>query len=526
MQALDWYNRYLQVAPHDHVVRLHCLEISAQLGLIGKYQELYQLVRQDASSEQERTAIDLQYVKVLLDNGLATQAKTFCQKRIAEGGDGADEKGKDGDVAEFRLAIAAALNQEGNTFEAEQALRQMLVDGVAIDAVLRRLVEFALEGKEPELSEKWLSLLSEQPGYSLIPVSCDNVGKDLSLLRARVQGASGKTGKAIEGVLEYRAFLIHHCRQDWQAQYLADLALARLYLQDQRYEKAQELIAEILKDHPGELEPLIIEQRFAAGVSGKANEETVNDLLSKHAGNKFLSLMQAAQFERNYGAFEAAFNHVQMALEEVPESMSARVFQAKLLQESGNLNAALPAVRALAAEYPGEIGFTRRSLEVELKSASFTQIIDKLAPSLSSVTEGIGAVIMAFPDIQYLAIWQKLILARALWADHQWVKSVAVYETMLHPSVDMLFAKRIEEKQITLFLPPPQQTFWNTITFTHPAEPDRLTVVMDPVFVMNQRERPEGKIGTELYAGYRWQQLAVNELSARKALAQGIIIRP
>jgi tetratricopeptide (TPR) repeat protein len=522
VQALDWYNRYLQVAPHDQVVRLHCLEISAQLGLIGQYQDLYQLVRQDANSEQERTAIDLQYVRVLLDSGLATQAKTVCQKRIADGGDGADGKGKAGDVAEFRLAIAAALNQEGNTFEAEQALRQMLVDGVAVDAVLRRLVEIALEGKEPELAGKWLSLLSEQPGYSHIPVSCENVGKDLSLLRARVQAAAGKTGKAIEGVQEYRAYLIHHCRQDRQAQYQADLALVRLYLQDQQYDKGQELIAEILKDHSGELEPLILEQRFAAGgASGKANEETVNELLSKHTGNKFLSLMQAAEFERKYGAFEAAFNHVQMALEEVPESMSARVFQAKLLQESGNLSAALTGVQALAAEYPGELGFSRRSLEAEFKSASFTHIIDKLAPSLAFVTEGIVGGILAFPDIQHLAVWQKLILARALWADHQWVKAVAVYETLLQPSVDMLFAKRIEEKQITLVLPPPRQTFWNTITFTHPAEPDRLTVVMDPVFVMSQRERPEGQIGTDLYAEYRWQQLATNELSARKALAQG-----
>lgn len=520
-QALVWYNRYLQAVPHDQVARLHCLEIAAQLGLIAQYQELYQRVRQDADSGQERQTLDLQYIRVLLDSGLATQSKTVCQQRLAEFGDGAVGKSEDIDVAEVRLAIAAALHREGNTFEAEQALRQMLADGLAIDAVLRKLVEFALEDKEPDLARKWLSLLSEQPGYALVSVTCEDGSKDLTLLRARVEAAAGKTGKAIEGVLEYRAFLSQHCRQDKQGQYQADLALARIYLQDRQYDKGRELTAEILKEHPGELEPLILEQRFDAGASGKAHEETVNDVLSQHGDATFPRLMRAAQFERQYGAFEAAFHHVQMALQEAPESMTARVLQAELLQESGNLNAALTGVQALGAEYPGELGFARRTLEIELQSASFSRIIDKLAPSLSSAAVGIGVGMIGIPDIQHLAVWQKLILARALWAGHQWAQAVAVYETLLQPSVDTLFAKRIEEKQITLVLPPPRQTFWNTVTFTHPAEPDRLTVVMDPGFVMSKRERSEGQVGAELYAEYRWQQLAANELSARKALAQG-----
>ena len=517
-QALGWYSRYLKIVPNDQGVRLHCLEISAKLGLIDQYQELYQLVRQDAGSDQERQNMDLRHVRVLLANGLATRAKTVCQQLIEEVGDGEPGKNEAGFVAEVRSALADALYQEGNTFEAEQLLRQMLVDGVAIDAVLRQLVELALESNEPDLAWTWGTLLSGQPGYSLVPVTCGDDGKDLSLLRARVQAAIGKTGKAIEGVQEYRAVLAHHCPQESTMKYQADLVLAQLYLQDQQYDKGQELIAEILKEHPVELEPLILGRQLAAGASGKAHGDTVDDVLSKSSGNKFLSLMQAAQFEQKNGALESAFNHIQMALQEVPESMAARVLQANLLQDMGNLGAALSAVQTLAAEYPGELGFARRSLETELKLALFGQIIDKLAPSSR---EGLGAGIMAFPDTQHLAVWQKLILARALWADHQWVAAVAVYDTLLQPSVDMLFAERIEEKQVTLVLPPPKQTFWNAISFTHPAEPDRLTVVMDPAFVMNQRGRPEGQIGVALYADYRWQQLVASELSARKALAQG-----
>jgi len=202
----------------------------------------------------------------------------------------------------------------------------------------------------------------------------------------------------------------------------------------------------------------------------------------------------------------------------VPESVGALVLQADLLREQGNVEAAFTSLQTLAADYPAELSFARKSLEMEFKLASFSQIIDKLAPSRQ---KGLGKDLVDFPDTAYLAVWQRLILARALWADRQWEAAVTVYNTLLQPSVDVLFAQKVEEKQVRLVLPPPRQTFWNTITFTHPAEPDRLAVVMEPSFVMNQREQPVGRIGVDLYADYRWQQLVARELSARKALAQG-----
>jgi hypothetical protein len=87
--------------------------------------------------------------------------------------------------------------------------------------------------------------------------------------------------------------------------------------------------------------------------------------------------------------------------------------------------------------------------------------------------------------------------------------------------VEKIFAENIEEQQVQLVLPPPQQSLWNIITFTPPTEPDRLTQVMEPVFVLSQSGQPAGRIGADLYASYRWQQLTARELSARRALAQG-----
>ena len=513
-QALIWYDRYLQVAPGDgQSIRLRCLELSAQLGLIDRYQEHYQVARREAKSEAEQMNMDLKYARFLLANGLATRAKTICQQLLEAGQGGAEL------IAETRLILAEALYREGNIFEAEQSLRQMLVDGVAIESTLRQLVEFSLQSNEPDLASAWATLLSEQPGYSVVPAGCGNNGKDLALLRARALAAAGELGKTIDSVLEYRTFLAQHCLQESGMKEQADLMLAHLYLQDKQYGKGQKLIAEILKEHPLDLEPLILGQLLDAGVSGKMPEDKVVDgVLSKNYDNRFLSLMQAAQLEKKYGATASALQHIQMALQDVPESVTARALQADLLREQGDLDAAFAALQSLAADYPSELGFARKSLEMEFKLALFEQIIEKLAPSRQ---KGLGKELVAFPDTSHLAVWQRLILARALWADRQWAAAVAVYDTLLQPSVDMLFAEKVEKQQIQLVLPPVQQSFWNIITFTHPAEPDRLTVVMDPAFVMSQRGMPVGRIGADLYADYRWQQLVARELSARKALAQG-----
>ncbi|MEK6201151.1 MAG: tetratricopeptide repeat protein [Desulfobulbaceae bacterium] len=511
-QALVFYSRYLEAKPEDQAIRLRCLDLAAQLGLIGQYQEQYHLAHRYSKSDLERMTIDLQYVRVLLANGLASRAKSLCQHLIEEGRGGADF------IAETRLLLADALYREGNTFEAEQLLRLMLVEGVAIPSVLHKLVEFSLESNEPDLAWSWMSLLSAQTGDSLALVTCEDEGKDLVLLRARVLAATGKTADAINRVKEYRTFIVQHCRQDSGIKKQADLLLSHLYLQDKEYGKGRELTTEILKEDPLDLEALILKQKFDVALSGKALVERVDGVLSKNYGNSFPGLIEAAKLERKYGAGEEALRHVRMALKEVPESMEAKILLADILLEQGELEGAFISLQSLVADYPDEIGFARKSLEVEFKQASLQQIIKKLLPAWQASLVG---GIVTFPDVGHLAVWQKLILARTLWADRQWAAAVAVYETLLQPSVEMLFSQKIEEERIQLVLPPPQQNFWNVITFTHPAEPDRLAVVMDPAFVITQRGLPGGRIGAELYADYRWQHLVVRELSARRSLAQG-----
>jgi len=512
MQALSWYGQYLEASPGDTVIRRRCLELSASLGLVNEYEQNYQVARHHAGSEQERLEMDLRYVRVLLTNGLATRARITCLQLIEDG------QGSQDFLAECRLALADALSGEGNIFEAEQVLRQMLADGLAIDRTLDKLVEFSVANKEPGLAQNWFALLSERVQKTSIPAPCDDDGRNLSLLQAKVLAAAGKTGKAIDILTQYRQVLASQCPGDAGRLREADYSLAYFCLLDRQYNKGRKLVADVLEKNPADLEALILERQLGAGRSGKGNGDPIDDVLGKTYGNEFLSLMRAARLEQKYGDLEAALKYTRMAVQEMPESISARVALAEILEKQGDLAAAFPLWQALAADYPQEIGFTRKLLEGEFKQGKFQQIIAKLAPSRPP---GFESAIIAFPDTGHLLTWQKLILARALWAERQWVAAVAVYDALLQPSVEKIFSEQIEEQQVQLVLPPPQQSLWNIITFTAPAEPDRLTQVMEPVFVLSQSGQPAGRIGADLYADYRWQQLTARELSARRALAQG-----
>jgi tetratricopeptide (TPR) repeat protein len=352
-QALDWYEQYLEKAPGQYPARLRCLELSATLGLIKRYEEHYQLARRDAASEQDRLDLDLQYVKVLLANGLATRAEALCRHLVNDG------LGGEAFLGQCRLALADALSAQENNFEAEQILRQMLMDGVAMDDALHRLVEFAIESREMELAQTWFELLSVQTGPTAVASPCAYTRRTLPLLQARILADSGKYAKAMDIVMEYRTALARHCPQERETMKQADLLRAHLYLLDNQADKGLKLIAEMRRDYPLDLEVRVIEQRLAAVRSGRGQGGGVDDLLEKSYGNEFVSLMEAARLERKYGAPDAAHKHIGMALQAEPESLAARVANARILQEQGQWEAAVKAWQALVADYPQELGLAR-----------------------------------------------------------------------------------------------------------------------------------------------------------------------
>jgi len=138
----------------------------------------------------------------------------------------------------------------------------------------------------------------------------------------------------------------------------------------------------------------------------------------------------------------------------------------------------------LSAEYPKELGFKQNFLELQFKTAKFGDLIEELAPEWKPVKTGENtlSVRKVVPDIASLPVNQQLLLARAFWAAKRVEDSLLLYESLLRPPVEKEFAQQLTKQNIELSLPAPEKTFFNVISFTTPPEPDRLTVVMSPLF--------------------------------------------
>lgn len=509
IQALNWYERYLRVASEDLAIRRHCLELAASLGLMTVYDQNHRLLLQQMSSEQDRAEADLRYVRVLLTSGLAAKARTICRQWIEK-----QERGGDFAVV-FRLALADVHHGEGDFFEAEQILREMLADGLAIDRTLSKLVELNLENIDGESAQIWFQLLQayaqKHPGLSVDE-------DDLTLLQARVLAATGRSGKAVDLLVGYRRSAEAGTPRKPEPLQEAEVLLARLYLLAGQYEKGGRLMADVLQKRPADLDALILARQLDAGRSGGIRENRFDQVLDQVHGYEFPVLIQAARLEQRYGEPTAALKYAKMALEKLPESILARVVLAEIVTEQGDLAAASAMWEGLAADYPQETRFARRWLEGEFGMGRFQQIIARLAPSRF---HGLEQVIPVFPDTSHLPAWQRLMLARSLWAEKQWVAAVAVYDSMLRPSVDKVFTEDMERQQVQLVLPPARHSLWSVVTFSTSSEPDRLAQVMEPAFLLRHSGQPAGRIGAAHYASFRWQQMAARELSAKRALAQG-----
>lgn len=512
MVALDWYTRYLEKNPQDRVVRLRTKDLAARLGLIEQYEEQWHWLRRDTHPE-ELLRFELEHAQVLLACGLTARSREAANALLQNGAARDDVKL----AACFLLADAYAV--EGRYFEAEQALRQMLVSGNTGVGMLGRLVDLSLKVQDLELASNWLALLIEEAAALPQGGLCENDPMSSKLLEARWLAASGKTGKAIDLALEYLGFLRKHCPSSQGLDREITVILAQLHGQDQQYEQGREILAPLVAAQPPDLESLVLDRQLALG--GDPERQGVNRVLVAVRDDfrlEFGALLDAARMSAQFGQLTAAREYVEMAVNEVPQSLSARVEYVRILRQQGDLEAASNLLQTLIAERPDEESFAAALLEVQFQQAEYGQIIARLIPGH---VHGVGISPTSFPDTTHLSVLERMILARSLWADRQWIAAIAVYDGLLQPSVEMLFANRLDAEHTVLELPPPKKNLWHILTFTQPPEPERLAAVMEPSFMLRQRAQVASRIGAELYPAYRWQQTVATELSARRSLAQG-----
>jgi len=505
-EALDFYKQYLLQITEDYSLVMKCLKLSGDVGLVNKLNYFYELL----PLKSEQFAIykqgNLLYGEALILNNLYSQARKFYQDFRKNTELNYEERSI---VAGQLIRILAS---EEKYFETEQQLRASLIETTATLqklTIIRQLIQTNLSQKDWHNAWKWYELLVTA-SHSLLPDDL-NADYDLFIDKIRILKESGQLEVAIEMAED---FLYEHdssCSDIADHCYSLRSALAESYYLNEDFPEAKAILHNLISIYPDDMDLKILDQ-----VTSKKLNKTVLVL-------PILNYLKHAVTYRKYGEYHTALELCRKFLVQYPDSLRARVMHAKLLEDIGDDFIPLAFFKKLALEYPDEEYFKQNILKKEFKNAKFRNLIEELAPEWKPVrsAESTISVRKVVPDIKSLPINQRLLLARAFWADNRREDALLLYRSLLIPAVDHEFSELLNANKIQLHLPPPEKSFLNTITFTNPAEPDRLDVVMSPEFTVHNLALPVVQIASKLYANYRWQQIVMRELSVREAMVDG-----
>ncbi len=509
LQTLAYYKAYLQLVPDDYAMILKALLLSGEIGLIPELDSFYDRLSAAKGDPSLFKRGSFLYGQALLENGLYSQSADFYKKFLKFPGLIPKEKKR------IEVAILMGVQGDGDLFAAEQQIRLNLIQEKGTRQDLLLLIKSSLLQKEWNDAWRWYSFLIKTP------TNKKGTGSDPAdgnfLQKINILQASGQLSVAIELLEDAFNGLDHPCVSQSEECFQVRLQLARLYYRVQRFDDARSVLKTF--------SPESVDNDYVT---------VLNDLLKRNGAQETIEsgaipsdvlprvpLLARARIYAELGEVDLALQICKRFLVAVPDSLNAKILRASLLMRSSDTFGALKIFRELAVHYPDECAFKENLIEMLFQSARFMELIEMLAPQWKQVAGegGVLSVRQVVPDIKTQPIKQQLLLARSLWAVRRYEDALLLYRELLTPAVDQEFSKQLDVQGIILSLPPPQKSLLNIITFTRPAEPERLVVVMSPDYTLQNLNFPQTKIAAGLYASYRWQHLIKKELSVRQAMA-------
>ena len=510
-ESLNFYKKYLLQTSDDYPLVIKCIQRAGNIGFIEELDFFYGLLPKSSQQKEIRKQGSFIYGESLLANKLFSKAKEFYD-------DFSDREKLNTIEHEIinrqRIFI---LQSEERYFQAEQELRLLLKGKNERIEIIRQLIRTSLLQKDWNNAWKWNEFLVSESQF--LHSNNSTIQFDLFIEKVSILEQSGQVEVAAEMIEDILEQMLNTESEDLLTQsHVLHLKLAGLYFKEKEFGKAKAILEQLVLVSPGDVETNVLLKI----VNIKLEDQELS-LISIDEDIPIILLPERARIYEKYGEYEYALTLCKRYLGRFPDSLHAKVMLAKLMQTSGNDFAPLAIFKKLSLEYPGEESFKQNVLTLQFKNAKFKEMIEELVPAWKPIlgTESTLSVRRDVPEIESLPVHQKLLLARAFWADKRQKDALTLYHSLLTPPVDHTFSEQLISDNIELLLPPPQKTFLNTITFTNPAEPDRLDVVMSPEFTCNNIEKPVVQIAANLYSNYRWQQMVSSELSVRQAMVDG-----
>ncbi|MHB1015006.1 MAG: tetratricopeptide repeat protein, partial [Desulfurivibrionaceae bacterium] len=522
-KALALYEQLLDGPGETGMVRLRCVQLAGELGLLRKTESHLARLQEKFPELCESPQTQLLIAKALFETASYAAAREHYAGVLAK----AQAEGELAKVA--FLGLAETYRQSGLPYEAEQVLRQAYLHHPQDETVLDRLFALALEEKRFADARVWLGQLAQQEGKgkrhgSEAPRKIGVLGKevfDSRLLRARLLAAEGETGEAVKALGQLASELpsesggglpsvsppplslpplslppLSLLRRE------VDLFRARLLFAGGRQAEAEQIALSLSGQRGRPEADLLLLRMYRDQGKRKAEKELFQHMLAEFSQDQGLVLDLLRGLKKE-GLVAELCARAELASRQYPESVTIRSLFASAREANGEIDAAIDIWQGIVRDFPEQEFAVVRLARQLFKRGRLAEAraVEERFPQIA-----------ARPDMV-------LLKARILWAEHEWEKSVAVYDAFLQPSLADSIAALGRERGVAL--PKDEEPgLWTRATVAKIDRPTAVDALMEPKAVLDsgQRAGARNQLAIPLYARYRWHRRFALEKAARQAV--------
>ena len=507
------YEALLKKQPDRYKVRLRVIYLAANMGLLDTavYHAGY---LQNMPSVRENVEFKILMADAYKESGYLTRARERYRNIIEK-----LSLKKDAESEYFRirswLSIAELYKELGLFYEAEQTLRSALSKEKDRIPLLEALFQLALDKGDMALGQIWLqAIIHEMDRLNPdVTAQADLVWKR-HILRATMLTATGDYEQAViqgrkaqsslskqkEDDNDYNDFFLKR-----SPQFIVRMNMATSLMYAGEYTEAEKIVHG-LRDNFG-LEPelyVLLEQVYRAAGKYSTAEKVAAEAKS-FAEEDFGRQLALAKLYKEYNNLPGYLEISEAGVTGKSISLAAQrqFIEAKIA--NGDYWTALDSLGQLQRNYPDNSWLLSRQVELMASLGSFQEAL------------ALGEVILSENSARTDVI---LLKARILWEMNRWKDSVALYESVVNPSVEEILERKIQEMTLTVAPGLTTGSWWEVVTFTKGGPLSLPEIIMSPLHAVDFSESSQvvNSVAAQNYALYRWQQRFNKELAVRRSV--------
>jgi tetratricopeptide (TPR) repeat protein len=512
--ALAAMEAALRLDPSDVELCRTTIELAGGLGETKRMRTAFEILESRVGKNGVQVEVIVSYLRQLAINSLFHEFRNLLRDfHPALVTDQATKNSID-------LLSIETLRRQGKIFEAEQALRLMLLEERSLPEVVTALIDIALEGTDFQRANSWLTYFKQIDEISnghvaqkqLAPVLLSEIrlarrAGDLQLLSKLLHEPTvASRGKGGNGILQNSPF---H----------AQLELERCWLSilQEDFAHAQRLFNSVSPEARNLPDYYVISALARKHLQKNGSDSVLSNVVFPEPVVELNLLPRIVEVLIQLQEYDLAQVYVQRLRQFNSDSTIAITLRIRLAFARGAYDEAKTLLGLLEKRFPDEGYFVSLRLAIALRTGDYANGLKLWKHHYGQFDSSLPAE-GAQSSIAIGEFERMVLLARLLWGDKQHEKALQVYRRLLSPSVETVLKDTFRERRITYTHLLEEKKWWDGVLRILHSTPNIVEQLMEAGFLLANRENEVSKILTEQYALFNVQKTIAGEYHARKAI--------